>query len=63
MAISKNPIIVKDCTKKIESTRYELLQEEDSKIKARRGIVIRGFKTEKERIVLYINYLERLPKK
>ncbi len=44
------PLKVKDYVNPIESTRKELLQEEDSKIKGRRGITLKGFKTEKERI-------------
>ena len=52
MAASKNPITIKDYTNSIESTRKELLQEEEGKIKGRRGMVLKGFLTEKQRIVI-----------
>ena len=52
MAASKNPIKIKDYTNSIESSRKELLQEEDGKIKGRKGMVLKGFLTEKERIVI-----------
>lgn len=51
MAASKNPITVKNCSRRIESTRQDLMQEEEEKIKGRRGMILKGFKTEKERIV------------
>jgi hypothetical protein len=44
------PIKVIDYSHPIESTRKELMQEEDYKIKGRRGMILKGFKTEKERI-------------
>lgn len=53
MAASKHPITVNDYTRSIESTREELLKEEDEKIKGRRGMIHKGFLTEKERIVYY----------
>jgi hypothetical protein len=48
----QTPIKVKDYHHPIETTRKELFQEEDSKIRGRRGLILKGFKTEKERIVI-----------
>ena len=45
-----SPIKVKDYMNPIESTREELMREEDQKIQGRRGFIFKGFKTEKERI-------------
>ena len=51
MAASKHPITITDYARSIESTRQELLKEEDEKIKGRRGMIHKGFLTEKQRIV------------
>jgi hypothetical protein len=47
----QSPIKVKDYLQPIESSRKELLQDEDTKIRGKRGLIMKGFKTEKERIV------------
>lgn len=47
----QSPIKVKEFIHPIENPRLEFFQEEDVKIKGRRGFIFKGFKTEKERIV------------
>jgi hypothetical protein len=55
-----SPIQVKDYLNPIENTRKEFLQEEDQKIQGRRGIVLKGFKTEKERIKDHLRNVHQL---
>jgi hypothetical protein len=49
------PIQIHEFISPIESTRKQLIDEENEKIKGRRGIILKGFKTEKQRIVININ--------
>jgi predicted N-acyltransferase len=55
-----SPIQVKDYLNPIDNTRKEFLQEEDQKIQGRRGIVLKGFKTEKERIEEHLRNVHQL---
>lgn len=52
-----SPIKVKEFINPIISTRHELLKEEDEKITGRRGIILKGFQTEKQRIQEHLNSL------
>jgi len=49
------PIQINEFISPIESTRKQLIDEENEKIMGRRGIILKGFKTEKQRIVHNIN--------
>ena len=40
-----SPIKMKDYINPIQSTRMDLLKEEDAKITGRRGMILKGFKT------------------
>jgi hypothetical protein len=50
--MANKPIKVKTYHSPIESTRKELMDEENDKIQGRRGFILKGFKTEKQRIVI-----------
>jgi hypothetical protein len=52
-----SPIKVKEFINPIISSRHELLKEEDEKITGRRGIILKGFQTEKQRIQEHLNNL------
>jgi len=54
MASSNEPIRIKDFGSPVETTRKILMEEEMDKIKGRKGIILKGFKTEKERLVIHI---------
>lgn len=51
MASSNKPIRIKDFQSPVETTRKALMDEEADRIKGRRGFILKGFKTEKERLV------------
>jgi len=46
-----SPIQIQQFVSPVESTRKQLIEEENDKIKGGRGFVFKGFKTEKQRIV------------
>jgi hypothetical protein len=48
------PIIIKDSTVNIETTRKKLYDEQADKIRDRHGMILKGFKTEKQRIEEYL---------
>lgn len=48
------PIQINQFISPIESTRKQLIEEENQKIKGRRGFTFKGFKTEKQRIVNFL---------
>lgn len=48
------PVVVKDYLNPIESTRNELYKEETDKVTGRRGFIFKGYKTERERVVILI---------
>jgi hypothetical protein len=50
-----DPICVKDSLVNFETSRKQLYDEELHKIKGRHGIILKGFKTEKQRIEDYLN--------
>ena len=52
MASSNEPIRIKDFSSPVETTRKVLMDEEADKIKGRRGFILKGFKTEKEKLVI-----------
>jgi len=52
-----SPIKVKEFINPIISSRHELLKEEDEKITGRRGIILKGFQTEKQRIQEHLDNL------
>lgn len=49
-----SPIKVKNYENPVESTRKDLLDEENEKIQGNRGFIFKGYKTEKERIEEYL---------
>jgi len=46
-----HPIKLKSIPKKIDSTRAMLLEEESNLIIGRKGMILKNFKTEKQRVV------------
>jgi hypothetical protein len=53
--MASEPIIIKDSLVHIETTRKQLYDEEVDKIRDRHGFILKGFKTEKQRIEEYLN--------
>lgn len=60
MAAANKPIRIKDFVGPVETTRKILMDEEADKIKGRRGIMLKAFKTDKEKLVKYQFYKERV---
>lgn len=54
MASSNEPIRIKDFGSPVETTRKILMEEQAEKIKGGKGIILKGFKTEKEKLVYYV---------
>jgi hypothetical protein len=50
MDMATNPIIIKDSTSIVKNPREELLEEGIEKIRGNKGMIIKGFKTEKMRV-------------
>lgn len=48
--MAHSPIVVKDSTHIVQNPRQELYEENIDKIKGRKGIILKGYKTEKMRI-------------
>ncbi len=55
-----SPIVLKEVPHRIESTRANLMEEESSKIKGRRGIIINNSLTDRERIVKHFHKIKRI---
>ena len=53
--MAHEPIIIHDRENQIETTRKQLFDEEADKIRDRHGFILKGFKTEKQRIEEYLN--------
>lgn len=54
------PVVVKDYHQPIECTRKDLYEEEIDKVTGRKGMIFKGYKTEKERIVIKINNIRKI---
>lgn len=50
MDMANNPIVLKDTTSTVKNPREELLEEGMDKIRGNKGMIIKGFKTEKMRV-------------
>lgn len=53
MAAAKKPIRIKDFVGPVETTRKVLMDEEADKIKGRRGMMLKAFQTDKEKLVIF----------
>lgn len=63
MAEDKNRILVNDFRKPILNTRIQYIDENDTKIKGRKGFLFNSFESEKARIVCtYITYIIQVEK-
>jgi hypothetical protein len=59
LEMASHPRRIKDYMNPVESTRAELMKENDPKIQGRKGFIFKGFITEKERIVTKILFINR----